>query len=234
MNVLKILIGDDGYMQITESSRIMQGSHNASKIEFIVKRNFNTNSEIFDLSMNTCIMKYLLPNELEPKIIELTNPVIEAKTEEDYLRYTYMCDAHFTSKGGVVAIALGFYIPNIDNERNDTSIIRKTTTLNINITPADAWTEVLPNSFLTTLDKKIQTIAQYVNSMKAYAADITGVTGELPDDLVFDDNDILHLSASGKILGTGVDVGLPTMQDNEDGVVDGVIDFDKIIENLKN
>lgn len=204
-----ILVNDDNTLTTSQRRRIMQREKLVNNLWFLVAPEYNG----YDMSKFTVMMEYLLPcsKRYKTEILELN--------EEGYkecLKYTLPFNTELTSESGEVELQLTFVCADLDKNGNDIQRVRKTSTCKINIVPISAWSDIVPDSALGSLDQRLIKLDAAMKAMNGY---LDVVDNNMVDDLVYDDaEETLQLSAKGR--GVGNKVSVRDMLDDGIPVVD--------------
>lgn len=210
-----IIVCDDNSLYGSRKRKIMQREKLFNKLWILVPPYYNG----YDMSQCTLTMRYLLPISKEFKTETL---VLSDEKYEEYLKYILPIDTDLTKEFGDIELNLTFIMLDVDENGNVIQRVRKTGNHILTITPIPNWDSVIPDSALQSLDQRI--IAQ--SAQIQMLADIAGVlNNNKVDNLVYNSNeDVLHLSANGKIVGDKINVrdmlddGIPVVDlDSESG-----------------
>lgn len=143
-----ILVNDDNTLTTSVSQRIMQRSKLVDTLWFLVPPAYNG----FDMSLCTVLLEYLMPISKKYKT-EILN--LSSEGYEGYLKYELPVDTEITSEHGKVSVQISFIYSDMDEYGNSVQRVRKVTGTEINVLPINAWSDIIPDSALTSLDQRI-------------------------------------------------------------------------------
>lgn len=209
-----ILVKDDNSLLATVKERIMQRSKLVDTLQFLCPQTYNG----LDLSNYTCLLEYVLPNSRKyvSEVLELSEDLYE----DEYLQYLVPFDTKLTSENGDVELQLSFLDNEMDSSGEVTSYVRKTSTTTITIVPISAWSDLVTDDALNSIDQKLLDLDAKIEELNDLAETIGNST---PDDLTLTD-DLVQLSVNGTTIGDGVQILVPV--DDPDETDDGMIDLD--------
>lgn len=192
-----IIVCDDNSLYGSRKRKIMQREKLFNKLWILVPPYYNG----YDMSQCVVTMRYLLPISKEFRTETL---ILSDEKYEEYLKYVLPIDTNLSKEFGNIELNLTFIMLDADENGNVIQRVRKTGTHILTVAPIPNWDSVIPDSALQSLDQRI--IAQ--SAQIQMLADIAGVLNEKQvDNLVYDSNeDVLHLTANGKIVGDKVNV----------------------------
>lgn len=207
-----IMVNDDNSMTATQKKRIVQRSKLIDDLWFLVKPEYNG----YNMADFTVVLEYLSPVSHKYRTEFLT------RSEENYngyLKYNLPVNTTLTAEAGSVEILLTFLLVELDENGKGIQRTRKITGANINIVPISAWSDIIPDCALSTLDQRIIKMDAQIkalNEMSAVMADSKA------DNITYDEEtNALQLKSGDKLIGDRVvisNVGL-----DEDGMP--VVDF---------
>ena len=154
-------------MTVTNKERIMQRSKLFDTLQFVVEPIYKG----YDMSLCTVLLEYVLPVSKKycTEILTLSD-----EKYNDYLVYTLPFDTNLTSEAGKIDIQLTFVLADMDDTGKVIQRVRKTSHLAIDIIPIMAWSDIIPDSALSSLDQriiKIDSQIKAVNDMNAALAE---------------------------------------------------------------
>lgn len=193
------LLNDDNSIYASHREVLMQRSKLTDEIWFLVKPKYKTVEN--DMSLFSVILEYILPNSKSYHSLELV------KNEEgykEYIKYVVPFDVNLSSEAGDIQLQLSFIYVGLDADGKDVQKVRKTRPTTLHITPIAAWSDIIPDASLAAIDQRIIKTQAQIKEL-GYYAEILGENQV--DNLVYNSNeDVLHLTANGKIIGDKVSV----------------------------
>jgi hypothetical protein len=167
-----------------------------------------------DMTNATVMLEYVRPvsRKYETEILELS----KERYKDCYLQYKLPFDTNLTAEAGEIELQLTFVYTDLDSNGNGIQRVRKTSTTTIEIIPISAWSDIVPDAALSSLDQRLLKLDAQMRGLNDYMnmLDSTHV-----DDLVYDDeSETLQLSANG--VGIGSKVSVRDMLDDGIPVVD--------------
>lgn len=209
-----VLINDDNTLSAPKKERIIQRSKLFNNFWFLVHPNHNG----YDMSKCTVLLEYLKPvsRKYKTEILELSED-----RYEEYLKYVLPVDTEFTEEAGSLELQLSFIYVDIDANGNPIQRVRKTApTIKVEIVPISAWSDIIPDSALSSIDQRIIMQSAQIKALEEMANvfDLTKA-----DNIKYDeDANELQLMAGNKAIGNKITLKNNSMYD-EDGVP--VVDF---------
>lgn len=207
-----IMVNDDNSMTATQKKRIVQRSKLIDDLWFLVKPEYNG----YNMADFTVVLEYLSPVSHKYRTEFLT------RSEEDYngyLKYNLPVNTTLTAEAGNVEILLTFLLVELDENGKGVQRTRKITGANINIIPISAWSDIIPDCALSTLDQRIIKMDAQIKALNETSA---VMADSKADNITYDEKtNALQLKAGDKLIGDKVtisNVGL-----DEDGMP--VVDF---------
>lgn len=207
-----ILVNEDNSLYGSKKERIMQRSKCVDNLTFVVHQMYKG----IDMTDATVVLEYLLPvsKKYETEYLVL----LDERYNDCFLQYKLPFDTKLTSEAGSIEIQLTFVHSDLDENGNGIQRVRKTSTTTIDIVPISAWSDIIPDAALSSLDQRILKIDAQMRGLNEYMNAIDGDVN-IVDNLVYDDiNSTLQLSANG--VGVGNKVSIKDMLDNGLPVVD--------------
>lgn len=207
------VLNDDNCPTASHKETIMQRSKLVDDIWILVNPNYKFN----DMSLFSVMMEYVLPVSKKYHTIEL---VKDEEGYKEYLKYVVPLDTNLSSEAGDVEFQLTFAFAGLDPEGEGVQKVRKTKTAKLHITPIAAWSDIIPDDALNSLDQRIIKIDAQIKHL-GEVSDVLNKTKA--DNIKYDeDKNSLRLTANGNEIGDKV-----TLKDrtyDEDGVP--VVDLD--------
>lgn len=191
-----ILVNDDNTMTTSQKQRIIQRSKLVDKFWFLVNPMYGEH----DMTGSTVSLEYVTPvsKRYRHEILVLSN-----EKYKNYLKYELPIDTEITLEAGSLELQLSFLYLDSDMNGNPVQRVRKTApAVQVDIVPISAWSDIIPDAALNTLDQRILKIDAQMKAMDEY---LDAIDKKSVDDLVFDKkNDTLQLSANGVGVGNKI------------------------------
>lgn len=207
-----IMVNDDNSMTATQKKRIVQRSKLIDDLWFLVKPEYNG----YNMADFTVVLEYLSPVSHKYRTEFLT------RSEENYngyLKYNLPVNTTLTAEAGNVEILLTFLLVELDENGKGVQRTRKITGASINIVPISAWSDIIPDCALSSLDQRIIKMDAQIKALNETSA---VMADSKADNITYDEEtNALQLKAGDKLIGDKVvisNVGL-----DEDGMP--VVDF---------
>lgn len=205
-----ILVNDDDTLYGSHKERIMQRQKLVNDLVFITNPIYRNTH---DMTNATVLMEYLLPVSKKYKTEFLT---LSAERYNDcFLQYKLPLDTNLTSEAGTVQLQLTFAYTDLDEYGNGIQRVRKTSPTTIEIIPISAWSDIIPDEALTSLDQRIIKQDAQIRALADLASTFESSS---VDNLIYDNNEeTLQLSANGVGIGDKISVkemigdGLPVV-----------------------
>lgn len=190
-----ILVNNDNTLVTSIKERIMQRSKLVDSLHFLA----DTIYKDIDMTDFTVTLEYVLPVSKEYKTEIL---VRSEELYKDKLEYKLPFDTLLTKEPGEIEVQITFTKVDLDEEGNPLQYVRKTSSTTITIVPITAWSDIIPDSALSSIDQRIlKTDAQIKALLEAN--EITRL--EKADNLVLDtDTKELYLTSDGAQIGNKV------------------------------
>lgn len=202
-----IMVNDDNSMTATQKKRIVQRSKLIDDLWFLVKPEYNG----YNMADFTVVLEYLSPVSHKYRTEFLT------RSEEDYngyLKYNLPVNTTLTAEAGNVEILLTFLLVELDENGKGVQRTRKITGTNINIVPISAWSDIIPDCALSTLDQRIIKMDAQIKALDEVA---NTMADKKADSLRYDEeNRELQLLSGDKPIGNKV--VLENIGYDEDGI----------------
>lgn len=194
-----ILVNDDDTLYGSHKERIVQRQKLVNDLVFIVNPIYRNTH---DMTNATVMLEYVLPVSREYKTVLLT--LSEERYKDCFLQYKLPFDIDLTSQAGSLELQLTFAYVEMDKYGRGVQRVRKTSTTTIDIIPITAWSDIIPDSALSSLDQRLIKLDASMRAMNDY---LNVIDYNQVDDLVFDKKEeTLHLSANGTLVGHKVSV----------------------------
>lgn len=195
----------------------MQREKLVNKLWFLTAPEYNG----YDMSQFTVMMEYVLPcsKRYKTEILELSE-----ERYEEYLKYVLPFDSELTSEFGQVELQLTFACADLDENGNSIQRVRKTSTTKINVVPISAWSDLIPDDALSSLDQRILKMDAQIKAIN----DMNEIMIDTKADNIVYENNKLQLTANGNKIGNSVEIKTSCNDSIEDGVP--VVDFSGITD----
>lgn len=206
-----ILINDDDSMYGSHKERIMQRQKLVNDLIFVVDPIYKNTH---DMTNATVLLEYVLPVSREYKTVFLT--LSDERYKDCFLQYKLPFDTDLTSQAGSLELQVTFAYTEMDAKGKIVQRVRKTSPTTIEITPISAWSDLIPDSSLSSLDQRIIKIDSQMRAMNDY---MNVLDANKVDDLVYNKTeDTLQLASKG--VGVGSKVSVKEMMGDGIPVVD--------------
>lgn len=220
MSMFTIYMDETKYLRSTSKDvNLFQGDNAVDNFQVIIPLYYG-NLEMYPF---TVCLEYV--DENMNAYIDILVPD-EDIYKEDFIRYTLPITTKITKSAGTITMKLSMNY--VDKEKLIQYSLHSSET-QVYIHPVSDY-YMFSDDSLNKIDKLIGELgekAKYVE--EASLALLTKV----PDDLGFDDEGTLHVTVKGEIVGHGVDVVTPTVEDDFDGDVSGVINLDNVYSSVE-
>lgn len=208
-----IKVNGDNTLTSPIKQRIIQRSKLVDTFIFLVKQDYNGH----DMSTSTVLLEYLKPASKKYKTEIL---VLSEERYKGYLKYLLPIDTEFTDESGSLELQLSFIYVDIDADGNVIQRVRKTSpTIDVEIVPISAWSDIIPDSVLSDLDQRIIKIDAQIKAID----DMNKVIMDTKADNLYYEDNKLQLVANGEKIGNAITIGDEECECNENGVP--VVDF---------
>lgn len=216
-----ILVEQDNSLYGSHKERIMQRSTGIDSLIFIADPMYRN---VHDMTNATVMLEYLLPVSRIYKTEYLA--LSDERYNNHYLQYKLPLNTNLTSEAGRVELQLTFVYTDLDANGNGIQKVRKTSPTFVEIVPISAWSDIIPDAALSSLDQRLIKLDA---SMKAINNYLDVLDSTAVDNLVYDNKaETLQLSANG--VGVGNKVSVRDMLDDGIPVVNLGSDFDEDVE----
>ena len=191
-----ILCNEDNTLYGSHKERIMQRSKLVDKLIFIVDPIYKG----IDMTGATVMLEYILPVSREYKTVLLS--LSEERYNDCFLQYKLPFDVDLTSQAGSLEVQLTFAYTELVKNGIGVQRVRKTSPTTIDIIPISAWSDIIPDSALSSLDQRLIKLDASMRAMNDY---LDVIDSNKVDDLAYDkESESLHLMAGNKVVGKGV------------------------------
>lgn len=205
-----ILVNDDNTLYCSKKERIMQRSKLVDNLVFIVDPIYKG----VDMTDASVMLEYVLPVSREYKTINLV--LDNDRYNNCFLQYKLPFDTGLTSQAGSLELQLTFVYVEMTPNGVGVQRVRKTSSTIIEIVPITAWSDIIPDSALSSLDQRLIKIDAQMRAMNDY---MDVLDDSKVDNLVYDSkNETLQLSSKG--VGIGNKVSVKDMLDDGIPVID--------------
>lgn len=207
-----ILVNSDNSLYGSNKERIIQRSKLVDNLVFIVDPIYNG----IDMTNASVMLEYVLPVSREYKTVLLT--LSEERYKDCFLQYKLPFDTDLTSQAGSLELQLTFAYVEMTPDGVGIQRVRKTSSTFIEVVPITAWSDIVPDASLSSLDQRLIKLDSQMRAMNDF---LDVLDNSQVDNLVYNQKEeTLQLSAGG--VGVGDKVNVRDML--EDGVP--VIDMD--------
>ena len=202
-----ILINDDNSLYGSEKQTIMQRSSLVDKLRFIVHPIYKD----IDMTDATVMLEYLLPVSHEYRTAFLI--LSEERYKDCYLQYVLPFNSALTREAGSIELQVTFVKTELDVNGKGIQRVRKTSTTTINIIPVAAWSDIIPDSALSSLDERLIKIDAQMRGLN----DLANVLDNSKADNIkySEDTNELQLLSNGNEIGNKVKLksGVESLED---------------------
>ena len=200
-----LLLTENNELVTTIKERIMQRSKLVDNLHFLVDPMYKGIS----MSDFTVMLEYILPVSREYKT------EILVKSEELYkqmIEYKLPFDTNLTKEAGRIEVQLTFVKVGLDESGNSTQQVRKTSKAVIDIVPIAAWSNIIPDSALTTLDQRLIMVEAMFNAANEMTQELYEIKA---DNMVYDETtQCLQLTANGQPIGDKIVLNVSSANDS--------------------
>lgn len=204
-----LLINEDNTISTTRRARIMQRSKNVDNLWILVSPTYKG----IDLTNATVMMEYVKPVSRRYKTEIL---VLSDEMYEDHLKYVLPFDTELTDEAGSIEIQITFTMVDLDANGNGVQYVRKTSKNVIPVVPITAWSDIVPDEALSSLDQRLLKLDAQTKGLEAYAEFLSQ---NQVDGLAYnDETETLQLTSNGYGVGDPVNVrdfvddGIPVVE----------------------
>lgn len=209
-----ILVNDDDTLYGSKKERIMARSKCVDNLVFVVNPVYRNT---YDMTNATVMLEYLRPisRKYETEILKLCD-----ERYNGFLQYKLPFDTNLTAEHGSLELQLTFVYTDIDANGNGIQRVRKTSPTTIDIIPISAWSDIIPDEALSSLDQrliKLDAQMRAIDEMNKVIADTKA------DNIKYNtDTNELQLTSNGNAIGDKVIINTGDAS-LEDGIP--VVDF---------
>ena len=216
-----ILLNDENELIVTVRERIMQRSKNVDSLQFVVPIMYK---ETINMTPYICTLEYLLPISKQYKTeILVRDPEIY---KEGYFRYILPFDTGFTTEVGDIEFQLTLTDSEMNPDGTVTQFVRKSSTCTVSIIPITAWSDVIPDSALNSLDQKVLELKELLNQLNETAGVIDQTKADNIKIVSEDEEKFLTLTADGEEIGNKInldDLGFDISEVSTEGLIKVII-----------
>lgn len=213
-----ILVNDDDSLYGSKKERIMQRSKCVDTLVFVVNPIYRNTH---DMTNATAMLEYVRPvsRKYETEILELSNE----RYGDGFLQYKLPFNTNFTAEAGKLELQLTFVYADLDASGNSIQRVRKTSATTIEVIPISAWSDIIPDAALSSLDQRLLVMNAQIRAldeMNQIVADSKA------DNIKYDENEnSLQLLSGDKEIGNKV-----TLKAADAALEDGVpvVDFNSV------
>lgn len=209
--------------QLIATNRINLRQHEniVDKLTFVVPFQY---TESIDLRKFNVVLEWLDPtNVAHMDVLEKEEEIYK----DNYQRYFLPVESPLNRFAGDIEMKLVFTM--VDYETSKRYKL-ETDTIIVPIMSIKDYYAVMPSESFDAINDTIDELRAISDKLTADAQLFYDTKG---DDLGFDEEGTLHLTAHGEIIGQGVDVATPGTEDDEDESHDGIINADEIYKEIK-
>lgn len=189
------VIGESNSVIASHKETIMQRSKLVNDIWFLVSPEYGFN----DMSLFSVVLEYVLPVSRKYRTVELER---DEEGYNGYLKYVVPIDTDLSSEAGDVEMQLTFVYVGLAPDGTSVQHVRKTTVGLLHVTPIAAWSDIIPDEALSSLDQRIIKIDAQIKHLNG-VGDLLGKTKA--DNIKYDSNEnSLRLTANGEDIGDKV------------------------------
>lgn len=188
------LITDNNEIIPSNRERIMQRSNAVDNIHFLASPTYEDQS----MSNYTATIEYVLPISKEYKTETLT---LSADTYQNYLEYKLPITTKFTREPGNVEFQITFVWLEMFTDGTSEQHVRKTSGSVLPIVSIKAWSDIIPDEALSSLDQRLIALQGIANQLADIQESTLEYVDTKADDISYEDNTI-QLVAGGKKIGS--------------------------------
>ena len=192
--------------------RIMQRSKLVDNLHFLVKPKYKE----MDMSKFTVLLEYVLPVSKEYRSdILVKSPDLYKR----HLEYKLPFDTVLTREAGEIELQLSFTYVEMNADGTMTQYVRKISPTTISIIPIAAWSDLIPDDALSSIDQRLIK----TDAMLQELADLADTLNQSKADNLTLEDDVLQLTSEGEKIGDPVTLstfGVPAENDGNIKVVE--------------
>lgn len=189
------VVNESNSVTASHKETIMQRSKLVNDIWFLVNPEYGFN----DMTLFSVILEYVLPVSRKYRTVELTK---DDEGYNGYLKYVVPIDTDLSSEAGDVEMQLTFIYVGLEPDGTSIQRVRKTMVCNLHVAPIAAWSDIIPDEALSSLDQRIIKIDAQIKHLNEMG-DLFDKTKA--DNIRYDAaENSLQLTAKGKEIGDEV------------------------------
>lgn len=142
------VVNESNSVTASRKETIMQRSKLVNDIWFLVNPEYGFN----DMTLFSVVLEYVLPVSRKYRTVELTK---DDEGYNGYLKYVVPIDTDLSSEAGDVEMQLTFAYVGLEPDGTSIQRVRKTMVCNLHVTPIAAWSDIIPDEALSSLDQRI-------------------------------------------------------------------------------
>lgn len=191
--ILTILINKNNELiNTTPRKCIMQKSKLVDKLRFLAEPIYEGN----DLTGATVTLEYLLP--ISHRYCT-ENLILSPELYEGMLEYVMPFDTQLTTEHGNIELQITFTYVSRDNLGHIKQHVRKVIPTTIKITPIAAWSDMIPDDALTSLDQRLLKIDAMMQDINEFNHNLDKTKA---DNICIEKN-VIQLTSHGEKIGDG-------------------------------
>lgn len=210
--IYTILVTESNEMITSIRERIMQRSKLVDNLHFLVKPKYKE----MDMSKFTVLLEYVLPVSKEyHSDILVKSPDLYKR----HLEYKLPFDTVLTREAGEIELQLSFTYVEMNADGTMTQYVRKISPTTISIIPIAAWSDLIPDDALASIDQRLLK----TDAMLQELADLADTLNQSKADNLTLEDDVLQLTSEGEKIGDPVTLstfGVPAENDGNIKVVE--------------
>lgn len=210
--IYTILVTESNEMITSVRERIMQRSKLVDNLHFLVKPKYKE----MDMSKFTVLLEYVLPVSKEyHSDILVKSPDLYKR----HLEYKLPFDTVLTREAGEIELQLSFTYVEMNADGTMTQYVRKISPTTISIIPIAAWSDLIPDDALSSIDQRLIK----TDAMLKELADLADTLNQSKADNLTLEDDVLQLTSEGEKIGDPVTLstfGVPAENDGNIKVVE--------------
>lgn len=144
-----ILVEQNDELYGSKKERIMERSKCVDNLVFVVDPIYRNT---YDMTNATVMLEYLRPisRKYETELLTLSD-----ERYNGFLQYKLPFNTNLTAEHGSLELQLTFVYTDLDANGNGVQRVRKTSPTTIEIVPIAAWSDIIPDSALSSLDQRL-------------------------------------------------------------------------------
>ena len=191
ISIYTILINENNELiNTTPKERILQRSKLVDKLHFLTSPIYKD----FDMTLFTATLEYVLPIS---KKYRSENLILSEELYKEQLEYILPIDTALTQEHGDIELQITFTYVHRSKEGQLVQHVRKTTPTTITITPIAAWSDLIPDDALTSLDQRLLKIDAMIQDLNEFN---TNLDKTKADNISLEKN-IIQLTSHGNKIG---------------------------------